>query len=107
MPADDKARLRADVADRIVRLNRDAAHLAPREVMRQLHAIRVLSRGGGLAAVAALAVALADDLAAHGAEAAIHAYLDRMADAVDLDGDEQPRFVDLALASILAGWAFA
>ena len=107
MPGDDKQALRREIAERIGGLNRDAVHLAPREVMRQLHAIRALSHNGGLAAVAALAGALEDELVLHGAGVAIHAYLDRMADAIDVEPDAQPRFVDLALASIGAGWAFA
>lgn len=107
MQANSKTASRPEIAGRIERLNRDAPRLAPRELMQQLRAVRTLSHAGGLIAVAELAHALEDELVASGAGVAVHAYLDCMRDAVDIDSDAQPRFVDLALASIGAGWAFA
>lgn len=98
---------RREIADRIDRLARGLARTAPRDQMRSLLAIKALAQTHRIGAVASLAHALADDLLAHGAEAPIHAYLDHMLEAVDLGEDEQPRFVELALASVGAGLAFA
>lgn len=98
---------RREVAEHIRRLDRDLAHLAPREQMRRLLSIHMMAQAQGLRAVASLAHALEEDLLAYGAEVPIHAYLDRMLDAVDVDAEEQPRFVELALATVGAGLAFA
>ena len=98
---------RREVADHIERFDREVARLAPREQMRRLLSIKGMAQVHGLRAVASLAHALESDLLAHGAEAPIHAYLDCMHDAVDVGLDEQPRFVDLALATVGARLALA
>ena len=91
---------RREIAARIEALDRELARLAPREQMRRLLSIKGLAQVHGFRAVASLAHALENDLLAHGAEAPIHVYLDRMLDAVDVGADDQPRFVDLALATV-------
>ena len=98
---------RRQVAERIEQLDRELARLAPHERMRRLLSVKAMAQRHGLHAVASLAHALERDLLAHGAEAPIHAYLDRMQDAVDVGIDEQPRFVDLALATVGARLALA
>ena len=98
---------RHEIADHIERLDRELARLAPRDQMRRILLIKGLAQGHGLRAVASLAHALENDLLAHGAEAPIHAYLDCMHDAVDVGAEEQPRFVDLALATVGARLALA
>jgi hypothetical protein len=98
---------RREIAARIEALDHELARLAPREQMRRLLSIKGLAQLHGLRAVASLAYALESDLLAHGAEAPIHAYLDRMLDAVEVGDDDQPRFVDLALATVGARLALA
>jgi hypothetical protein len=103
----DAGGVRRDIAGRIEGLGRELTHMAPREQMRALLAIKAQAQTHRLSAVASLAYALEGDLLAHGAEAPVHAYLDHMLDALDLAEDEQPRFVELALATLGAGFAFA
>jgi hypothetical protein len=98
---------RREIAEDIRRLNRELTRLAPREQMRRLLSIKATAQTLGLRAVASLAHVLEGDLLAYGAEVPIHSYLDRMLDAVDVGDDEQPRFVELALATVGAGLAFA
>ena len=98
---------RREIAEDIRQLDRELARLAPREQMRRLLSIKARAQAQGLRAVASLAHALERDLLAHGAEVPIHNYLDRMLDAVEVGDDEQPRFVELALATVGAGLAFA
>jgi HPt (histidine-containing phosphotransfer) domain-containing protein len=99
--------VRREIAEDIGRLDRELARLAPREQMRRLLSIKSMARTQGLRAVASLAHALETDLLAYGAEVPIHSYLDRMLDAVEVGDEQQPRFVDLALATVGAGLAFA
>ena len=103
----DAGQARCEVAERIGALDHELTRLAPREQMRRLLAIKGLAQKHGLRAVASLAHALEADLLAHGAEAPVHAYLDRMLDAVEVDADAEPRFVDLALATVGARLALA
>ena len=103
----ERGSARHEIADHIERLDRELARLAPREQMRRILSIKGLAQSYGLRAVASLAHALESDLLAHGAEAPIHAYLDCMHDAVDVGVDDQPRFVDLALATVGARLALA
>jgi hypothetical protein len=103
----ERGAARREIAGYIERLDRELAQLAPREQMRQILLIKGLAQSHGLRAVASLAHALENDLLAHGAEAPIHAYLGCMRDAVDVGADEQPRFVDLALAAVGARLALA
>lgn len=104
---EDDAGARREIAARIGQLGRELSHMAPRDQMRSLLSIKAFAQAHRLTAVASLAHALEGDLLAHGAEAPFHAYLDRMLDAVDVGEEAQPRFVELALATLGAGLAFA
>lgn len=99
--------MQQEITWRIDRLDHDFDRLPPREAMRLLSELRACSHGGGMHAVAELASWLQRDLAAHGREAPVHAYFGQMRDAVDVAPDAQPRFVELSLAALAAGWAFA
>ena len=99
--------VRREIAEEIRGLDGELARLAPREQMRRLQSIKAMAQAQGLRAVASLAYALDCDLRAYGAEVPIHSYLDRMLDAVEVGDDEQPRFLELALATVGAGLAFA
>lgn len=96
-----------DIAARIDRLNRERRRSAPRELMRELRTIRGLSQAAELRAVAGLAHALECELRACGDEAPIGAYLERMHDAVEVVADDQPRFIELALATLGTRMALA
>jgi hypothetical protein len=98
---------RREVAARIEALGGGRRRLPPADQMRELRAIRSLAHGAGLRAVASLAHALERELLACGDEAPFHAYLERMSDAVHLEADSQPGFVELALATVGARLALA
>lgn len=89
-----------DIAARIERLNGERRRLAPHDVMRELRAVRKAAHSAELEAVATLALALEGELLSFGDEAPIHAYLDRMHDAVEVAAGDQQRFVELALAAV-------
>lgn len=96
-----------EVVERIERLARERRQMTPADQLRALVAIRVAAQAGGCGAVVSLAHALHAELLAVGHAAPFGAYLDRMLDAVDVTTDDQPRFVDLALATLGARLAFA
>ncbi len=96
-----------DIAARIDWLSRERRQVAPRHLMRELRTIRGLSQVAELRAVAGLAHALESELLARGDEAPIQAYLDRMQDAVEVVADDQPRFIELALATLGTRMALA
>ncbi len=96
-----------DIAARIDWLNRERRRVSPRDLMRELRTIRGLSQAAELRAVAGLAHALESEVRARGDEAPINAYLDRMQDAVEVVADDQPRFIELALATLGTRMALA
>ena len=107
MAYQDRSIAARDIAARIDWLNRERRRLAPRELMRELRTIRSLSQVAELRAVAGLAHALESELLARADEAPIRAYLDRMQDAVEVVHDDQPRFIELALATLGTRMALA
>ena len=107
MHDEGRAKARREVAERIEGLGRDLPTLALRDVMQRVRSLRALAHACGLRAVATLGYVLEDDLVARGREVAVADYLDRMRDAVDIEADSDPYFVELALATIGARLAFA
>jgi len=96
-----------EVTERIDRLERDHRSLALRDLIQRVRSLRGLAHASGLRAVVSLGYALEDELLTHGRDVAVADYLDRMRDAIDVEGDAEPRFVDLALATIGARLASA
>ena len=98
---------RRDIAARVGQLGRELSHMAPRDQMRSLLSIKAFAQAHCLTAVASLMHALEGELLAHGAEAPFRAYLDQIPDVVDVGEEALPRFVELSLATLGAGLAFA